>query len=101
EAHELKNIVTPALLLQSGLLQGSEYWPSPSLLYKDRANRAKKQGIAAWAAEKRPRQEDDGLLAELEKKRRGLETSIHDITGGTVLPPFDLDPPPRLPLEIE
>ncbi|CAL9019594.1 unnamed protein product, partial [Prunus brigantina] len=78
EARELKNIVTPALLLQSGLLQGT-----------------------ARAAEKRPRQEGDELLAELEKKRRGLESSIHDVMGGTVLPPFDLDPPPRLPLEME
>ncbi|CAL8150904.1 unnamed protein product [Prunus armeniaca] len=151
---------TPALLLQSGLLQGSKYWPSPSFLYvclcicahlcfsfvvamaevpkkvvtvaedslkvvmdmkerqrklrerreKDRANRAKKQakgapstakGTVARAVEKRPRQEDDKLLAELEKKRRGLESSIHDVMGGTVLPPFDLDPPPRLSLEME
>ncbi|CAL9000161.1 unnamed protein product, partial [Prunus brigantina] len=77
---------------------------------KDRANRAKKQargapntaeGSAARAAEKRPRQEGDELLAELEKKRRGLESSIHDVMGGTVLPPFDVDPPPRLPLEME
>ncbi|CAL8992845.1 unnamed protein product, partial [Prunus brigantina] len=76
---------------------------------KDRANRAKKQakgatstaeGAAARAAEKRPRQEDDGQLAELEKKRRGLESSIHDVMGGTVLPPVDLDPPLRLPLEM-
>ncbi|CAL2253854.1 unnamed protein product [Prunus armeniaca] len=77
---------------------------------KDRANRAKKQakgapstaeGTAARAAEKRPRQEKDKLLAELDKKRRGLESSIHDVMGGTVLPPFDLDPPPRLSLEME
>ncbi|CAL2228603.1 unnamed protein product [Prunus armeniaca] len=77
---------------------------------KDRANRAKKQakgapstaeGTTARAAGKRPWQEDDELLAELEKKRRGLESSIHDVMGGTVLLPFDLDPPPRLPLEME
>ncbi|CAL8993046.1 unnamed protein product, partial [Prunus brigantina] len=133
EARELKNIVTPALLLQSGLLQGMAEVPkkvvtvledSPKVVVdqderqrklrerreKDRANRAKKQargapstaeGSAARAAEKRPRQEGDELLAELEKKRRGLESSIHDVMGGTVLPPFDLDPPPRLPLEME
>ncbi|CAL9000502.1 unnamed protein product [Prunus brigantina] len=62
---------------------------------KDRANRAKKQakgapstaeGTAARAAEKRPRQEGDELLAELEKKRRGLESSIHDVMGGTEVP---------------
>ncbi|CAL2246823.1 unnamed protein product [Prunus armeniaca] len=77
---------------------------------KDRANRAKKQakgapstaeGTAARAAGKRPRTEEDEQLAELEKKRRGLESSIHEVMGGTVLPPFDLDPPPRLPLEME
>ncbi|CAL2236042.1 unnamed protein product [Prunus armeniaca] len=133
EARELKNIVTPALLLQSGFLQGMAEVPkkvvivvedSPKVVVdpeerqrklrerreKDRANRAKKQakgapstaeGTAAWAAEKRPRQEDDELLAELEKKWRGLESSIHDVMGGTVLPPFDLDPPPRLPLEMD
>ncbi|CAL2237944.1 unnamed protein product [Prunus armeniaca] len=133
EACELKNIVTPALLLQSGLLQGMAEVPkkvvtvvesSPKVVVdpeerqrklqerreKDRANRAKKQakgapstakGTAARAAGKRPRMEEDELLTELEKKRRGLESSIHDVMGGTVLPPFDLDPPPRLPLEME
>ncbi|CAL9004811.1 unnamed protein product [Prunus brigantina] len=77
---------------------------------KDRDNGAKKQakgapstaeGSAARAAKKWPRHEGDELLAELEKKRRGLESSIHDVMGGTVLPPFDLDLPPRLPLEME
>ncbi|CAL2271279.1 unnamed protein product [Prunus armeniaca] len=77
---------------------------------KDMANRAKKQAkgapstapsTASRAAEKWPRQEDDELLAELEKKQRGVESSIHDVMGGTVLPPFDLDPPPRLLLEME
>ncbi|CAL9012708.1 unnamed protein product [Prunus brigantina] len=133
EARELKNIVTPALLLQSGLLQGMAEVPkkvvtvlenSPKVLVdqeerqqklrerreKDRANRAKKQargvsstaeGSAARASEKRPRQEGDERVAELEKKRRGLESSIQDVMGGTILPPFDLDPPPRLPLEME
>ncbi|CAL2228492.1 unnamed protein product [Prunus armeniaca] len=133
EARELKNIVTPALLLQSGLLQGMSEVPkkvvtvvetSPKVVVdpeerqrklqerreKDRANRAKKQakgapstaeGTAARAAGKRPRTEEDEQLVELEKKRRGLESSIHDVMGGTVLPPFDLDPPPRLPLEME
>ncbi|CAL2229465.1 unnamed protein product [Prunus armeniaca] len=133
EARELKNIVTPALLLQSGLLQGMAEVPkkvvtvvetSPKVVVdpeerqrklqerreKDRANRAKKQtkgapstaeGTAARAAGKRPRTEEDEQLAELEKKRRGLESSIHDVMGGTVLPPFDLDPPPRLSLEME
>ncbi|CAL8085117.1 unnamed protein product [Prunus armeniaca] len=136
EARELKNIVTPALLLQSGLLQGMAEVPkkvvtvvenSPKVVVdpqvpqerqrklqerreKDRANRAKKQakrapstaeGTTARAAGKRPWQEDDELLAELEKKRRGLESSIHDVMGGTVLLPFDLNPPPRLPLEME
>ncbi|CAL8088083.1 unnamed protein product [Prunus armeniaca] len=133
EERELKNIVTPALLLQSGLLQGMAEVPkkvvtvvetSPKVVVdpeerqrklqerreKDRANRAKKQakgapstaeGTAARAAGKRPRTEEDEQLAELEKKRRGLESSIHDVMGGTVLPPFDLDPPPRLPLEME
>ncbi|CAL8107473.1 unnamed protein product [Prunus armeniaca] len=133
EARELKNIVTPALLLQPGLLQGMAEVPkkvvivvedSPKVVVdpeerqrkfrerreKDMANRVEKQakgapstaeGTAARAAEKRPRQEDDELLAKLEKKRRGLESLIHDIMGGTVLPPFDLDPLPRLPLEME
>ncbi|CAL2270716.1 unnamed protein product [Prunus armeniaca] len=133
EARELKNIVTPTLLLQSGLLQGMAEVPKKVVTVvetslkvvvdsderqrklqerreKDRANRAKKQakgapstteGTAARAAGKRPRTEEDELLAELEKKRRGLESSIHDVMGGTVLPPFDLDPPPRLPLEME
>ncbi|CAL2263485.1 unnamed protein product [Prunus armeniaca] len=133
EARELKNIVTPSLLLQSGLLQGMSEVPkkvvtvvetSPKVVVdpeerqrklqerreKDRANRAKKQakgapstaeGTAARDAGKRPRTEEDEQLAELEKKRRGLESSIHDVMGGTVLPPFDLDPPPRLPLEME
>lgn len=53
------------------------------------------------AARKRPRQEDDGLLVELEKKWRGIEASIHDVMGGTMLLPFDLDPLPSLPLEME
>ncbi|CAL2249563.1 unnamed protein product [Prunus armeniaca] len=133
EARELKNIVTPALLLQSGLLQGMAEVPkklvtvvetSPKVVVdpeerqrklqerreKDRANRAKKQakgapstaeGTAARAAGKLPQTEEDELLAELEKKRRGLKSSIHDVMGGTVLPPFHLDPPPRLPLEME
>ncbi|CAL9011931.1 unnamed protein product [Prunus brigantina] len=84
EARELKNIVTPALLLQSGLLQGMAEVPKK----------------VVTVLEDSPK-EGDELLAELEKKRRGLESSIHDVMGGTVLPPFDLDPPPRLPLKME
>lgn len=38
---------------------------------------------------------------ELEKKQRGLETSIHNVMGSTVLLPFDLDPPPKLPIGLE
>lgn len=41
------------------------------------------------------------MRAELDKKRRGLETFIHDVMGRTVLLPFDLDPPPKLPLELK
>lgn len=78
---------------------------------REKANRAKKaqakgatsttKGIEGCANEKWHRQDDDGGLAELDKRRRGLETSIHDIKGGTVQPPFDLNPPSRLPLGME
>ncbi|CAL9024758.1 unnamed protein product, partial [Prunus brigantina] len=52
------------------------------------------------ATGKQPR-DDNGGLAKLDKRRRGLETFIHDVMGGTVLPPFDLDPSSKLPLGME
>lgn len=91
--------------------QEERQWNLREMREKDRANKAKKtqargttsivEVTEARAAEKQPWQEDDGLLAQLEKKRRGHETSIRDVIGGTVLLPFDLDPPPRLLLEME
>ncbi|CAL9006330.1 unnamed protein product [Prunus brigantina] len=106
EVRELNNIVTPALLLQSGLLQGMAEVPKKVVTVLEDSPKVGctpkiAEGVGGSGCEKRPRQEGDELLAELEKKRRGLESSIHDVMGGTVLPPFDLDPPPRLPLEME
>ncbi|PQQ16373.1 hypothetical protein Pyn_00919 [Prunus yedoensis var. nudiflora] len=70
------------------------------------AKKAQAQGTTSTAkghtTEKCPREYDSGV-AELEKRRRGLETSIHDVMGGggTVVSPFELDHKPRLLLGLE
>lgn len=55
------------------------------------------------AAGKQPRDDNDGIvMAALDKRIRGLEEAIHHVMCDELgLPPFDLEPPPKLPLSME
>ncbi|CAL9028375.1 unnamed protein product [Prunus brigantina] len=92
ERQEVRNIVTPALLLDGhsgGVTEGGEGEGFSKTV----------EGVERHATGKRPRDEDGGL-AELDKRRRGLELAIHNVMGGSELPPFDLEPPQKLPLSM-
>ncbi|KAI5349592.1 hypothetical protein L3X38_002480 [Prunus dulcis] len=61
------------------------------------------EGAKDPAAGKQPRDDDDGIvMAALDKRMRGLEAAIHHVMGDeSELPPFDLEPHPKLPLGME
>ncbi|BBG99071.1 hypothetical protein Prudu_008649 [Prunus dulcis] len=88
---ECGNLVTQKNLLESGLLQGM-------------AEAAK--GVWAKKAEKgagkRPRDDDEGRVADVLGKRKALEEAHQHVMGsGPRLPPFDLQAPPKLPFGME
>lgn len=54
------------------------------------------------ATKKWPQDDDDGLVAaSLDKKMKWLEAAIRDVISELGLPPFDVEPPPKLPLIME
>lgn len=71
-------------------------------LRKSRAKKAEKKG-AQHAIGKRPRENDEGLVADaLVRERKALEEAHQSVMGtGPRLPPFDLQEPPKLPFGIE
>ncbi|CAL8992715.1 unnamed protein product [Prunus brigantina] len=70
-------------------------------LRKSRAKNAEKKG-ARQATGKRPRDDDEGLVADVLGKKRPLEEAHQSVMGtGPRLPPFDLQAPPKLPFDME
>ena len=64
-----------------------------------RQSRAKK---AEKSAGKRPRDDDEGRVADVLGKRKALEEAHQHVMGsGPRLPPFDLQAPPKLPFGME
>ncbi|BBG92532.1 hypothetical protein Prudu_000294 [Prunus dulcis] len=64
-----------------------------------RESRAKK---ADKGAGKRPRDDDEGRVADVLEKRKALEEAHQHVMGsGPRLPPFDLQAPPKLPFGME
>ncbi|XP_020425425.1 uncharacterized protein LOC109950577 [Prunus persica] len=64
-----------------------------------RESRAKK---AEKSAGKRPRDDDEGRVADVLGKRKALEEAHQRVMGsGPRLPPFDLQAPPKLPFGME
>ncbi|XP_020412828.1 uncharacterized protein LOC109947302 [Prunus persica] len=64
-----------------------------------RESRAKKDEKSAG---KRPRDEDEGRVADVLGKRKALEEAHQHVMGsGPRLPPFDLQAPPKLPFGME
>ena len=64
-----------------------------------RESRAKK---AEKSAGKRPRDDDEGRVADVLGKRKALEEAHQHVMGsGPRLPPFDLQAPPKLPFGME
>ncbi|VVA38998.1 PREDICTED: LOC110768041 isoform, partial [Prunus dulcis] len=64
-----------------------------------RESRAKK---AEKGAGKRPRDDDEGRVADVLGKRKALEEAHQHVMGsGPRLPPFDLQAPPKLPFGME
>ncbi|CAL8084650.1 unnamed protein product [Prunus armeniaca] len=112
---ECKNLVTQKNLLESSLLQGMADIIKGSTkvavdldeveiqkrLRKSRAKRAEKGG-AKQVTGKRPRDDDEGLVADvLGKKKAQLEAHRSVMRTEPRLPPFDLQAPPKLPFGIE
>ncbi|BBN70398.1 hypothetical protein Prudu_1468S000100, partial [Prunus dulcis] len=90
---ECGNLVTQKNLFESGLLQGSR-------------DAKAAEGVSAKKAEKsagkRPRDDDEGRVADVLGKRRALEEAHQQVMGsGPRLPPFDLQAPPKLPFGME
>ncbi|CAL2277526.1 unnamed protein product [Prunus armeniaca] len=99
---ECKNLVTQKNLFESGLLQGSIIKGSTKLavdlndvemqkwLKESRAQMAGK-GVAKQATGKRPRDDEEGLVADVLGKKKALEEAHRSVMGiGLRLPPFDL-----------
>ncbi|BBN68685.1 hypothetical protein Prudu_529S000100 [Prunus dulcis] len=64
-----------------------------------RESRAKK---AEKSAGKRPRDDDEGRVADVLGKRKAIEEAHQHVMGsGPRLPPFDLQAPPKLPFGME
>ncbi|BBH05783.1 hypothetical protein Prudu_017272, partial [Prunus dulcis] len=101
---ECGNLVTQKNLFESGLLQGREYEggrdiDEAEMQKRLRESRAKK---AEKSAGKRPRDDDEGRVADVLGKRRALEEAHQQVMGsGPRLPPFDLQAPPKLPFGME
>ncbi|CAL2234274.1 unnamed protein product [Prunus armeniaca] len=113
--HECKNLVTRKNLLESSLLQEMAGIIKGSTkvavnlndaemqkrLRESRARMAGK-GVARQATGKRPRDDDEGLVADVLGKNRALEEAHQSVMGtGPKLPPFDLQAPPKLPFGME
>ncbi|CAL8168861.1 unnamed protein product [Prunus armeniaca] len=112
---ECKNLVTQKNLLEFDLLQGMigiikgstkvavdlDDAEMQKQLRESRAQMAGK-GVARQATRKRPRDDDEGLVADVLGKKRALEEAHWSVMGtGPRLPPFDLQAPSKLPLGME
>ncbi|BBH06351.1 hypothetical protein Prudu_017987 [Prunus dulcis] len=107
---ECGNLVTQKNLLESGLLQGmagiirgstkvAVDIDEAEMQKRLRESRAKK---AEKGAGKRPRDDDEGRVADVLGKRKALEEAHQHVMGsGPRLPPFDLQAPPKLPFGME
>ncbi|VVA35892.1 PREDICTED: LOC110768041 isoform, partial [Prunus dulcis] len=107
---ECGNLVTQKNLFESGLLQGmagiirgstkvAVDIDEAEMQKRLRESRAKK---AEKSAGKRPRDDDEGRVADVLGKRKALEEAHQHVMGsGPRLPPFDLQAPPKLPFGME
>ncbi|CAL8117164.1 unnamed protein product [Prunus armeniaca] len=60
------------------------------------------KGVARQAIGKRPRDDDEGLVADVLGKKRALEEAHRSMMGiGSRLPPFDLQALPKLPFGMK
>ncbi|BBN67666.1 hypothetical protein Prudu_148S000100, partial [Prunus dulcis] len=107
---ECGNLVTQKNLFESGLLQGmagiirgstkvAVDIDEAEMQKRLRESRAKK---AEKSAGKRPRDDDEGRVADVLGKRKAIEEAHQHVMGsGPRLPPFDLQAPPKLPFGME
>ncbi|CAL2257598.1 unnamed protein product [Prunus armeniaca] len=60
------------------------------------------KGVPMQAVGKHPRDNDEGLVANVLVKKKALEEAHRSVMGtGPRLPPFDLQVPPKLPFGME
>ncbi|VVA41041.1 PREDICTED: LOC109950577, partial [Prunus dulcis] len=107
---ECGNLVTQKNLLESGLLQGmagiirgstkvSVDIDDAEMQKWLRESRAK---MAEKGTGKRPRDDDEGRVADVLGKRKALEEAHQHVMGaGPRFPPFDLQGPPKFPFGME
>ena len=99
----MTNVIVLFVLTVAGIIRGSTKVAvnidEAEMQKRLRESRAKK---AEKSAGKRPRDDDEGRVADVLGKRKALEEAHQHVMGsGPRLPPFDLQAPPKLPFGME